>query len=99
MKISYKVFVPVIAALPLSQGLAADDPAQDEHHILDEIIITATPLERTVEQLAQPTSVLAGDALGHAYLRPRGASMLLPAATGGGCERGLTVAWARPVLL
>ena len=63
MKISYTVFVPVVAALPLTQTLAADDPEADEHHILDEIIVAATPLERTVEQLAQPTSVLAGDAL------------------------------------
>ena len=63
MKISNKIIVPVVAALPLSQGLAADDPAQDEHHILDEVIVSATPLERTVEQLAQPTSILAGDAL------------------------------------
>ena len=41
-------------------ALAQDD---DEHHVLDEIIVSATPLDRTVEQLAQPTSVLSGDAL------------------------------------
>ena len=63
MKNSYNIFVPVVAALPLAQALAAEDPAQDEHHIFDEIIVAATPLERTVEQLAQPTTVLTGEAL------------------------------------
>ena len=63
MRISYAVLVPVVAALPLTQSIAADEGAEDEHHILDEIIVAATPLERTVEQLAQPTSVLTGDAL------------------------------------
>ncbi len=35
----------------------------DEHHVLDEIIVSATPLARTVEKLAQPTDVVAGDEL------------------------------------
>ena len=63
MIISYTVLVPVVAALPLTHSIAADEGTEDEHHILDEIIVAATPLERTVEQLAQPTSVLTGDAL------------------------------------
>ncbi len=42
---------------------AAQASGDDEHHTIDEIIVSATPLERTVEQLAQPTSVLSGDAL------------------------------------
>ena len=57
-------------ALYLAVGVAAaaapalaDDNTTDEHHQLDEIIVTATPLRRTVEMLAQPTSVLSGDAL------------------------------------
>ena len=43
--------------------VSADESRPDEHHILDEVIVAATPLERTVEELAQPTSVLGGDAL------------------------------------
>lgn len=39
------------------------ESSDDEHHAIDEIIVTATPLGRTVEQLAQPTSVVSGDAL------------------------------------
>lgn len=46
--------------VPHAMAQNADD---DEHHVIDEIIVSATPLERTVEQLAQPTSVLSGDAL------------------------------------
>lgn len=38
-------------------------PDEDEHHVVDEITVRASALERTVEQLAQPTSVLAGDTL------------------------------------
>ncbi|MBT8077491.1 MAG: TonB-dependent receptor [Gammaproteobacteria bacterium] len=33
---------------------------EDDHHTLDEITVTAAPLSRTVEQLAQPTQVLSG---------------------------------------
>ncbi|MDX1509384.1 MAG: TonB-dependent receptor, partial [Woeseiaceae bacterium] len=44
----------------VSSGYAQES---DEHHVLDEIIVSATPLDRTVEQLAQPTSVVSGDAL------------------------------------
>lgn len=42
---------------------AVADETDDEHHVLDEVVVTATPLSRTVEQLAQPTSVIDGDAL------------------------------------
>jgi iron complex outermembrane receptor protein len=41
--------------------VAQDD--EDAHHGIDQIIVTATPLARTVEDLAQPTSVLFGDEL------------------------------------
>jgi iron complex outermembrane receptor protein len=55
------------AVLPLTfaatDAAFADTNEPDEHHQLEEIIVTATPLPRTVESLAQPTSVLAGDAL------------------------------------
>ena len=49
-----------LSAVPLA-ATAQDD--QDAHHQIDEIVVTATPLSRTVEDLAQPTSVLHGDEL------------------------------------
>lgn len=52
----------LVAGLCLSAGITTAQE-EDEHHTLDEIIVSATPLARTVEELAQPTSVLAGDAL------------------------------------
>jgi iron complex outermembrane receptor protein len=36
---------------------------EDAHHEIDQIVVTATPLSRTVENLAQPTTVLYGDEL------------------------------------
>ncbi|HSD69931.1 MAG TPA: TonB-dependent receptor, partial [Woeseiaceae bacterium] len=48
------------AILPVA-ALAASE--EDPHHDIEEIVVTATPLERTVEQLAQPTAVLSGDDL------------------------------------
>ena len=54
------------AALLSSTALGQSGPspaAQDEQQQLNEIVVTAKPLARTVEQLAQPTAVLAGDAL------------------------------------
>lgn len=53
------------AATVLAAGTAPaqQTSAQDSHHAIEEIIVTATPLSRTVEQLAQPTSVLSGDDL------------------------------------
>ena len=35
----------------------------DSHHVVDEVVVTATPLNRTVEQLAQPTTVVDSDEL------------------------------------
>lgn len=40
---------------------AQDD--DDPHHAIDQIVVTATPLSRTVEELAQPSSVLFGNEL------------------------------------
>ncbi len=44
---------------------AADTPDDDTdlHHDIEEVTVTASPLRRTVEELAQPTSVLFGDDL------------------------------------
>ena len=64
MKIS--ISAALGAALISSAALAQSGPnsaAQDEHHQLNEIIVTAKPLERTVEQLAQPATVLTGATL------------------------------------
>lgn len=54
-----------VAAITVSSATAAaqQTQTQDSHHPIEEIIVTATPLARTVEQLAQPTSVLSGDEL------------------------------------
>ncbi len=54
------VALGVWTALCTNQQALAQDAHDDE---LDEIIVTATPLGRTVENLAQPTSVLAGEEL------------------------------------
>jgi iron complex outermembrane receptor protein len=55
----------IVTAVALSaappDATAQDD--QDAHHQIDEIVVTATPLSRTVEDLAQPTSVLYGNEL------------------------------------
>ncbi len=47
----------------MASEVVAETDAPDEHHQLEEIVVTATPLARTVESLAQPASVLTGDAL------------------------------------
>lgn len=52
-----------LGAAMMAQPAVADDGQDDEHHVLDEVIVAATPLDRTVRELAQPTSVLSGDAL------------------------------------
>ena len=51
-----------ILAAATAQAEAQESEA-DEHHTIDEIVVTATPLDRTVENLAQPAMVLTGDAL------------------------------------
>jgi iron complex outermembrane recepter protein len=42
---------------------AQQEALEDSHHQIEEVTVTATPLARTVEQLAQPTSVLEGEDL------------------------------------
>lgn len=49
--------------LPVAAVQAQEDERGDSHHAVDEITVTASPLSRTVEQLAQPTAVLSGDDL------------------------------------
>ena len=57
-----KVFT--VASVCFAIGLSHQVLAQDAHdNELDEVIVTATPLGRTVENLAQPTDVLVGEEL------------------------------------
>ncbi len=57
----------LLIAIPVSALFAApayaDDEQDEEHHADDVIIVTATPLERSISNLAQPTDVLSGEAL------------------------------------
>jgi len=60
----------VIAAASVASLIAGNASAQtpdvrddDEHHDIEEIIVEATALPRTVEQLAQPTAILRGEEL------------------------------------
>ncbi|MGB5690433.1 MAG: TonB-dependent receptor [Woeseiaceae bacterium] len=58
-----------VASLALSLGghagtvAAQDGDDQYDHHAIDEIVVQGVPLERTVKELAQPTTVLGGDEL------------------------------------
>lgn len=63
MKITNCVVVALstTAMVGSHEAFAQDD--EDPHHTIDQIIVTATPLARAVEDLAQPTSVLHGDEL------------------------------------
>ncbi len=62
---------------------------EDPHHDIEEIIVTATPLERTVEQLAQPTSVLSGDDLAKKQSSSIGETV--------SAELGVSSTWFGPV--
>ncbi|MAD91447.1 MAG: hypothetical protein CMQ54_01805, partial [Gammaproteobacteria bacterium] len=62
MKIYNKMLaVSVVVLLTATFTASAQD--DDTHHQLEQIIVTASPLSRTVEEIAQPTSVLGGDEL------------------------------------
>ena len=63
MKSKNLLATSVAAALFAPFAAFAQEDAEDAHHEIDQIIVTATPLSRTVEQLAQPTTVLYGDEL------------------------------------
>ena len=52
----------IVGIFTLSSA-AADDEPFDEHHDIEEIVVEASALPRTVEQLAQPVSVVAGNDL------------------------------------
>lgn len=66
MKDKYKSahsFGALLFVAATTAAVAQEETRSDSHHAVDEIIVTATPLSRTVEQLAQPTAVLSGDDL------------------------------------
>ena len=54
------VTAAAVAMAPVCGYAQGDDEAQ---HTIDQIVVTATPLSRTVEELAQPTAILHGDEL------------------------------------
>ena len=63
MKCMNHIAVALGAAVTLAPAFAAAQDETDGHHEIDQIVVTATPLSRTVEELAQPTTVLYGDEL------------------------------------
>ncbi len=58
-----RLWVFVATSLAGTAAAHAQENHEDEHHVFDEIVVNATPLQRTVEQLAQPTAVLSGEQL------------------------------------
>lgn len=52
-----------MAMAPAFAQSTDDETRPDRHHDIEEIVVEAAALERTVEQLAQPTAVLSGDEL------------------------------------
>jgi iron complex outermembrane receptor protein len=58
-----RIAAAVAVAVSLAPATTIAQDEEDGHHEIDQIVVTATPLSRTVEQLAQPTTVLYGDEL------------------------------------
>ena len=63
MKSMNRIAMASAIAIFVSPSLASAQDDEDRPHSMDQIIVTAKPLARTVEELAQPTSVLHGDEL------------------------------------
>ena len=63
MKTNQRIATAVALAVATLPANALAQEGEDAHHEIDEVIVTATPLSRTVEKLAQPTSVLYGNEL------------------------------------
>src|SRR5690606_24949585 len=53
----------ILLALSATALAAQDDPRHDEIKDLDDIVVRATPLPRTAEDLTRPVEVLAGSRL------------------------------------
>ncbi len=60
MKPRNRIAMAVAVAVSTAPVIAFADDGEDPHHGIDQIVVTATPLSRTVEDLAQPASVLFG---------------------------------------
>lgn len=63
------LFLAVALLLPLAaqaQTPAGKDPRHDEAKDLDRVIVTASPLRQTAEELSQPVEVLSGERLDQA---------------------------------
>ena len=62
-----KILSPAVVALSTTALVASlnvfAQDSEDAHHSIDQIVVTAKPLPRTVGELAQPTTVLYGDEL------------------------------------
>lgn len=54
------------SAQAAAQDSAGKDPRHDEARDLDRVVVTASPLRQTAEELSQPVDVLAGEALDQA---------------------------------
>lgn len=63
MMIKHRVATAAAVAVSMVPASVLAQDAEDAHHEIDEVVVSATPLSRTVENLAQPTSVLYGDEL------------------------------------
>ncbi len=63
MKTANRIAIATAIAISAAPHIAYTQDDEDAHHQIDQIVVTATPLSRTVENLAQPTSVLYGNEL------------------------------------
>ena len=63
MKLMNCIAMASAIVIYVAPSLASAQDDDDAHHEIDQIIVTATPLSRTVEDLAQPASVLYGTEL------------------------------------
>ena len=62
---NYNKILLVAAAIIfyVTSSVASAQDGDDTHHQLEQIIVTASPLGRSVEEIAQPTAILAGEEL------------------------------------
>lgn len=65
----HPLFLALAMLLPMlaqAQDSAGNDPRHDEAKDLDRIVVTASPLRQTAEELSQPVDVLSGERLDQA---------------------------------
>ena len=64
-----RLFIALALALPAiasAQDTGGNDPRHDEAKDLDRVVVTASPLRQTAEELSQPVEVLSGERLDQA---------------------------------